>query len=56
MKNHANRLLQVGIGLCAVAIPALAGTSPVPEPSTILLLGGGLGALILLARKKRARK
>lgn len=42
----------------------LAGTSPLlaqscvatPEPSTGLLMGVGIGAMILVARKVRARK
>ena len=56
MKNHAGRLLQVGIALITLVVPAFAGAAPIPEPSTLLLLGGGLGALILIARRKRARK
>ena len=56
MKNHAGRLLQVGIALVALVVPAFAGASPIPEPATVLLIGGGLGALILVARWKRARK
>jgi len=33
----------------------LAGDGPVvPEPGTMLLMGAGLGAVILLARKKRS--
>jgi len=56
MKNHANRLLEVGIALVTFVVPAFAGTPQVPEPATVLLIGGGLGALILIARRKRARK
>jgi hypothetical protein len=38
-------------------MPLLASAPvPVPEPSTMLLMGGGLAALILVARKKRAGK
>lgn len=35
--------------------PALATTAPalVPEPSTFLLMGAGLAAAVLYARKKR---
>jgi hypothetical protein len=45
--------------LFAITVPLLAGappTSPVPEPSTILLVGGGLAAAIIMARKKRNAK
>ena len=56
MKN-ADRLLQVGIALVTFVVPALAGTVVVtPEPATVLLIGGGLGALILIERRRRARK
>ena len=57
MNNAAARLLQFGVVLCAVAIPAFAGLpAPTPEPASILLIGGGLGALILIARRKRSKK
>lgn len=41
-----------------VLVPsAFAGTvSPVPEPGTLLLLAGGIGAAILLERKRRNKK
>ena len=55
MKNDAGRLLQVGIAVVTFVVPALAGNQT-PEPATVLLMGGGLGALILIARRKRARK
>ena len=57
MKNHADRWLQYGIALVTFVVPAFAGTpTPTPEPATVLLIGGGLGALILIARRRRARK
>jgi hypothetical protein len=56
MKNHAGSLLQLGIALVTVVVPAFAGTPQIPEPATVMLIGGGLGALILVARWKRARK
>jgi hypothetical protein len=55
MKDDAVRLLQVGIAIVTFVVPALAGLST-PEPATVLLMGGGLAALILIARRKRARK
>ena len=48
--------LQIGIVLLSAVVPALAGGPPTPEPASILLLGGGLGALILIGRWKRSRK
>lgn len=57
MRNPADRLLQFGIALVTFVVPAFAGApTPTPEPATVLLIGGGLGALILVARRKRARK
>jgi hypothetical protein len=50
-------LLQLGIVLVAAAVPALAGMPTItPEPASIILIGGGIGTLILIARWKRARK
>jgi hypothetical protein len=57
MRDYLGRLLQVGIAIVTVVVPAVAGNPIVtPEPATVLLIGGGLGALILIARRKRARK
>jgi hypothetical protein len=46
------------LAMLAITVPLLAGAavSPVPEPSTILLVGGGLAAAIIMARKKRNAK
>ena len=50
-------LLQLGVVFAVAVVPALAGqVAPIPEPASMLLLGGGLGALILLGRWKRSRK
>jgi hypothetical protein len=44
-------------GLLAATCPLFAGVAaPTPEPSTALLIGGGLGVMILVARKIRARQ
>ena len=42
------------IGLIMLACPLCAGGAlAVPEPSSFLLVGGGVAALVLLARKHR---
>jgi hypothetical protein len=57
MRKHIELLVQLLAGLVAVSIPALAGLpSPTPEPASVLLMGGGIAALILIARRKRAQK
>ena len=40
----------------ATSVPALAfQPAPTPEPATMLLVGGGLAAVILIARKRRQK-
>ena len=57
MTRSVTAVLQSGFVLIAATMPLLAGTaSPIPEPASVLLIGGGLGALILYARKKRSSK
>jgi hypothetical protein len=56
MKNHVALTLQLLAGLIAVTAPARAGLTPTPEPASVLLMGGGLAAVILIARRKRAQK
>jgi hypothetical protein len=51
-----NLTLTLAVGLIAATSPLLAGVTVTPEPSTMLLMGGGLGVMILIARKVRARK
>jgi len=51
-----NLTLTLAVGLIAATSPLLAGVTVTPEPSTMLLMGGGLGVMILVARKVRARK
>jgi hypothetical protein len=50
------RILIAVIALGSALLPSLAGsiepTSPVPEPASFLLVGGGLAAAILITRKR----
>jgi PEP-CTERM motif len=55
MKSRTTDLLSTGIALLCLAVPAFAGIPVVPEPTTVLLIGGGLGA-ILVVRHLRAKK
>ena len=56
MKNSLALLPVVG-ALLIIATPAFAGVvSQTPEPSTVFLIGGGLGALILFDRYRRSKK
>jgi predicted PurR-regulated permease PerM len=54
--NHRLALLPVVGALLIIATPAFAGLAQTPEPSTVFLIGGGLGALILFDRYRRAKK
>ena len=56
MKMHFAVLPVVGT-LLIIATPVFAGLTVVtPEPSSVFLIGGGLGALILLDRYRRSKK
>jgi len=52
MKIQAALLLLV----VTAFVPAYAGVIVTPEPSTFVLVGGGIGAAILIARWKNAKK
>ena len=55
-QSIALMVLAATVLLISAAAPAMATFAQVPEPSTLFLIGGGLGALILLARRKRGSK
>jgi PEP-CTERM motif len=56
MKNFS-LLVLTATGLLTVVSPAFAGlTTAAPEPSTIMLAGAGVGALILFHRRRRNKK
>ena len=45
------------VSLMLIAAPVFAtAAAPIPEPSTMLLVGGGVVGLMLWMRKKRGRK
>ena len=54
MTNRVLSVFSVGVALICMTVPAFAGVTT-PEPTTVLLIGGGLGAIIV-ARQLRARK
>lgn len=57
MKERTVLLLQIGVVLCTAVVPAFAGlTTVTPEPASVLLIGSGVGALILIGRWKRSNK
>jgi len=38
------------------AMPLLASTTPIPEPSSMLLVGGAVGVLFLVMRRRKNSK
>jgi peptidoglycan/LPS O-acetylase OafA/YrhL len=57
MQKHTRVILSVGIALVCCVAPALAGSTPVvPEPTTILLMGGGLGAILVVRHMRKKKK
>ncbi len=57
MINSSNALLRFALVLLVASAPLMAGglTAVTPEPSLIVLTAVGVGAVILIARKKRGR-
>jgi len=57
MKNRSLSVLSAAIAILSCAAPAFAGTVPVvPEPATILLMGGGLGAILVIREMRNKKK
>jgi hypothetical protein len=58
MTNLASFALLVAVLLLSIASPVLGSVAPppVPEPGTVLLIGGGIGALVLYHRKRQSKK
>jgi|HubBroStandDraft_1064217.scaffolds.fasta_scaffold394836_3 hypothetical protein len=50
-------LLSLGISLICLSAPAFAGVTVVtPEPATMLLIGGGLGAILVVRHATKKKK
>ena len=57
MTKRIGRWLAAGVGLLCFTSPMWAGQAPIPEPSTIVLVGIGLGiGGIVALRRKRNKK
>jgi len=58
LKNKSNGIVRFGISFIATAGALLAGGGIVavtPEPSLVALTAVGVGAIVLIARKRRGR-
>ncbi len=56
MKNGSNSLMRFALVLVGASVPLFAGfTTVAPEPSLVVLTAVGVGAVVLIARKKRGR-
>jgi len=58
MINSSNALLRLAVVLvAATTAPLIAGgiTAVTPEPSLVVLTAVGVGAVVLIARKRRGR-
>lgn len=55
MTDRSRRLLSVVAGLIAATSPLLASAPTVPEPSALIVTALGVGAIVVLARKKRSK-
>ncbi len=56
MNSFSNNLMRLAIVLGVASAPLFAGAPTVtPEPSLVVLTAVGVGAVVLIARKKRNR-
>ena len=56
MNNWSNSLMRFAVVLVAASAPLFAGLRTVtPEPSLVILTAVGVGAVVLIARKRRGR-
>jgi hypothetical protein len=57
VRNRSNAMIRWAVGLIAASAALFAGveTTVTPEPSLIGLTAVGVGALVLIARKRRGR-
>jgi len=56
MTHRTAQLLSLGIALVCTAMPIFAGVTVTPEPTTILLIGGGLGAILVVRQMRKGKK
>ena len=55
MTDRFRRPLSLVVALIAVTSPLLASAPTVPEPSALIVTALGVGAIVVLARKKRSK-
>ena len=56
MMKRANAWLKIGAILMVASLPAFGAVkTATPEPSLVVLTAAGVGAIVLIARKKRGR-
>ncbi len=55
--NNRNSILRIAMAFIAASVPLFAGepVAVTPEPSMVVLTAVGVGAIVLIARKKRGR-
>ena len=53
--NNRNSVLRFATIFIAASVPLFAGITVTPEPSLVVLTAVGVGAIVLIARKKRGR-
>ena len=53
MNKTLNLALMLAAAMALLAVPAFAGVVHVPEPTTLVLVGAGIGATALLRKMKK---